>query len=135
MRWMMRSLLSYLVLSVVPMSLWAQGAEIREVTGRLVFDRGSANCDLVPVELEIVEMQPIEVTYADSTCNFRFSKVSTGSYTIHVNIDGYEEVRSEVEVASHSGVMGMTLIQMISAPGRVARGFQLPTVLLHSRRC
>src|SRR5437899_2019061 len=103
MSWMLRSLVLCLVLSVVPTSLLAQATESREVTGRLIFDRGAANCDLVPVELEIVEMQPVEMTYTDSACNFKFTRVPAGSYIIHVNIDGYEEVRCEADIAAHTG--------------------------------
>src|SRR5207248_2488893 len=67
---------------------------------------------------------PTEVAYADVSCNFRFLRVSPGTYFIHIDIDGYEEFRARVDVGEN-GMPGSSLIQLVPAPGRhTARGLR-----------
>jgi tetratricopeptide (TPR) repeat protein len=120
MRWMLRPVLTWLILTVVPIGGWCQIPEGREISGRLIFEN-NPDCELVPVELEMVAMQPVATAHTDTSCNFKFSRVQPGSYMIHVNIDGYQEVRMDVEYAARFGVLGAALIPMTPAPGRLAR--------------
>src|SRR5437879_6331028 len=117
MRWMLRTICMWTVMTVVPLSTWAQTNRDRTITGKLMFDQG-ASCDAVKVELEVSEMQPIESVYADPSCNFRFMQPVPGSYLIHVNVDGYEEIRQRVE---NTDTTAMNVIQMIPAQGRITR--------------
>ena len=108
------------VITVVPLSSWAQTNRDRAITGKLMFDQG-ASCETVKVELEVSEMQPIESVYADPSCSFRFMQPVPGSYLIHVDVDGYEEVHQRVD---STDTAGMNVIQMIPAPGRITRRVQ-----------
>jgi thioredoxin-like negative regulator of GroEL len=116
--------MSWLVMSVVPMTTWAQQRPSEQnvpheqnVSGRLSFADAGANCGRIMVELEVIEMQPVESVYLDANCGFKFTHISKGSYFIHVDIDGYDEVRQRVDV---SDVFADTpnLITMLPAPGR-----------------
>ncbi len=120
MRWMMRSLLSWIVLTIVPLGALAQTRE-QTVSGKLMLPAGNMNCSTIIVELELTELQPIDVTYTDASCTFRFNKVAPGSYMIHVNVDGFEELHHTIEV-NFGGVMGSTLLQLVPSPGRLVRG-------------
>src|SRR5437588_12569404 len=113
MRWIMRSVLSWIVITVVPMSIGAQTPKDRDacISGRLIFEQGNVSCERVLVELEVIEMQAIDAAYADSSCAFRFLQVSPGSYYFHIDVDGYVEIRQRVEV-SESIATGNNIIQM-----------------------
>jgi Tfp pilus assembly protein PilF len=113
MNWMMRSVL---LLAFVSLALESQAQSIRYhiVSGRLMFDHISPSCDRVKVELEVVEMQAIDTAFVDSNCGFRFHRVATGFYILHVNIDGFEEVRLPIEV-SNSGLPGSLFVQMVQS--------------------
>ncbi len=121
MRWRMRALLSWLILTVVPIGAWCQGIDAREVTGRLLFDRPSTSCEMIRVDLQLGDFQTVATAYTDSACAFRFPKVSPGSYNIHVNIDGYQEARFDANV-DRVGSSGLLNVLMTTAPGRVANG-------------
>src|SRR5262245_14598146 len=118
MRWIMRSVISWLVVSVVPMTTWAQSPQREQsVSGRLNFSQTGASCDRIMVELEVIENQPVESIYADSNCSFKFTHVPRGVYYIHVNVDGFDEVRQRVDV-SDAYADGMNLVTMAPAPSR-----------------
>jgi Tfp pilus assembly protein PilF len=116
MRWI-RTLSMWALMTIVPLSTWAQGNRDRTISGKLMFDQG-VSCDRVKVELEVAEMQPVETVYADATCSFRFVQPASGHYMIHVDVDGYEEVHQRIE---NTDVEGYTTIQMIPASGRISR--------------
>ena len=98
----------------------AQTSRDGAINGRLLFD-GSVSCDRVVVELERVENQAIDVTYADMGCGFRFNRVNKGNYFIHVKVEGYSEVRQSIDVGE--GVMSAAplVISMSPAPTRISR--------------
>src|SRR3989442_597537 len=97
MRWILRSVLTWVAVTIVPLSLFAQGNHERTITGKLLFDQSGISCETVKVDLEIAEMQSIETVFADPACNFRFKSVGNGSYLIHVDVDGYEEVHQRLD--------------------------------------
>jgi Tfp pilus assembly protein PilF len=108
----------WVLMTIVPLSTSAQqNNRGRSISGKLLFDRG-ASCERVKVELEVAEMQTVETVYADATCTFKFSQPASGSYLIHVDVDGYEEVHQRVE---STDIDGYTTIQMIPATGRIVR--------------
>ena len=107
-------------LSLLPMVVSAQTSRDGAINGRLLFD-GAASCDRVLVELERVENQAIDFTYADMGCGFRFNRVTKGNYFIHVKLEGYSEVRQSIDVGE--GVMSGAplVISMSPAPVRISR--------------
>lgn len=48
-------------------------------------------------------MQLITTTYTDGAGNFEFRNIQSGQYWVVVNLEGYEEVRQQVEVYSQMG--------------------------------
>ena len=93
-------ILFFLISIVAPLTVWCQmPTDGREITGRLISQDSVSDCELNTVELEITELQTMATAHTDSTWNFRFSKVPAGSYVIHVNVDGYEEVRTHVDLS------------------------------------
>src|SRR5438105_15004663 len=99
MRWMMRSVAMWIVLTVVPMSSWAQMTSEHSISGRLVFDRGGVTCERVAVELEVSEMQPVDTVLADPSCTYKFPQVTAGLSFLHVDNEGYEAIRQRIEVS------------------------------------
>ena len=120
MYWLNRFVVALSFLLVLPMVVSAQTSRDGGISGRLLFD-GAASCDHVVVELERLENQAIDVTYADMGCGFRFNRVSKGNYFIHVKLEGYSEVRQAVDVGE--GVMSGAplVINMSQAPMRISR--------------
>ena len=118
MRWMVRTIFMWALMTIVPLSTWAQAGHDHNISGRLIFTTG-ATCDRVKVELEVSEMQPIQTVYADPMCTFKFLMPGNGTYLVHVDIDGYEEIHQRVE-SSNTDTDGYAVIQMIPAPGRVS---------------
>ncbi len=116
MRWMMQSALMLILITVVPLSVPAQHRD-HSLSGRLVFN-GNASCERVQVELEVSEMQVVDSTYSDPACAFKFTSVAVGSYLIHVDIDGYQEIHQSVEIFDGSGAFGTSIVQMIPVAGR-----------------
>src|SRR6185436_7330463 len=47
-------------------------------------------------------------------------QVPTGTYNLHVDIDGFREVRQPLDVMDGSVAIGSNIIQMIPAPGRLS---------------
>ena len=64
MYWLNRFVVALSFLLVLPMVVSAQTSRDGGISGRLLFD-GAASCDHVVVELERLENQAIDVTYAD----------------------------------------------------------------------
>src|SRR5262245_36639027 len=120
MYWLNRLLIALSFLSVLPMVASAQTSRDGAINGRLLLD-GSVSCDRVVVELERMENQAIDFTYADMGCGFRFNRVTKGNYFIHVKVEGYSEVRQAIDVGE--GIMSAAplVINMSPAPVRVSR--------------
>src|SRR5689334_15129932 len=110
MRWMVRTIFMWALMTIVPLSTWAQTHRDRSISGKLIFDTG-ATCDRVKVELEVAEMQAVETVYADPTCTFKFLQPGNANYLIHVDVDGYEEIHQRVEASATDGD-GYAVIQM-----------------------
>jgi len=122
MRWILRSVFSWLVITVVPMTTWAQQfPREQSVSGRLNFSQVGGNCDHIMIELEAIENQPVESVYVDSNCSFKFTHVPRGTYFVHVDVAGFEEVRQRIDV-SDAFADAFNLITMVPAPGRARPG-------------
>jgi len=101
----------------------AQSSRDHTISGKLLFDQQIA-CERVRVDLEATENQPVETTYADPACNFRFLHATSQTYVIHVDVDGYEEVRQRIV-----GIEGVSnMIQMIPARTKMVRRGRTPAV-------
>lgn len=70
------------------------------IRGKLFFGSVDANEDRIEVRLEKAGLQLIQIQYSDSIGNFEFRNLQPGLYYVAVKLEGYEEVRQEVEVDS-----------------------------------
>jgi len=119
MRCIRRSALLWTFLALTPLGGWAQDTRQNSISGRLILNQTGVSCERIQVELERVEMQPI--VFADSSCNFRFTQVKSGSYIVHVNVEGFAEVRQPVEFFDSRTPNSPLLIQMERASVRVVQ--------------
>src|SRR5215475_15392718 len=74
-----------------------QAAGGQSVSGRLVFENTDFACDHCVVTLLANGVRPMGTTYIDLSGRFTFINVPHGSYTIHVEIVGFEDVNQPVE--------------------------------------
>src|SRR5215813_8631539 len=78
-------------------NLLLHAAPDRSISGRLVFDDSSFTCDQqCRVTLLALGARPVETVFADLAGNFSFNAVPRGSYTIRVDIDGFEPVMYQI---------------------------------------
>jgi tetratricopeptide (TPR) repeat protein len=68
------------------------------IRGKLVFGNGGPD-ERVEVRLERSGMQLIQIQYTDSLGNFEFRGIQPAQYYIAVRVDGYDEVREEVQMS------------------------------------
>ena len=68
----------------------------RALNGKLVFETAGVSCNPCRVTLMTTMGQPIGMTFTDSAGNFTFENVQAGTYTVHVEIEGYERVDQDV---------------------------------------
>ena len=82
----------------------AASAQIRQapsdisIRGKVFTSTGHA-AERVEVRLERAEMQVVTTTYTDSIGNFEFRNLASGNYYIVVRMEGYEEVRQQVDMS------------------------------------
>jgi Flp pilus assembly protein TadD len=118
MRWITQSTLLSMVLTLLPPAAHAQLSRDQDVTGRVTFGDAGFNCERVMIQLEVMEMQPVDSTYLDTSCGFRFTHVSPGSYFLHINVEGYEEVHQPVHVSDSGASSIPSQISMMTSPIR-----------------
>src|ERR1051326_6461951 len=68
------------------------------LSGRLVFQNGEYICDQrCVVTLLASGVRPVQTVMADLSGHFTFNNVARGSYTIRVEIDGFEPVTQTID--------------------------------------
>jgi Flp pilus assembly protein TadD len=80
----------------------ASAATGQTVSGRLIFENGDFACDHCVVSLLANGIRPISTTYADLSGHFSFTSIPAGAYTIHVEIDGFEDVNQQIDTGTVS---------------------------------
>jgi Flp pilus assembly protein TadD len=68
----------------------------RAITGRLIFENGFTCEQQCVVTLLSLGVRPVQTVLADLSGRFTFDRVPAGSYTIRVEIDGFEIVNQQV---------------------------------------
>ena len=82
---------AFLVLLSYP-SLF-QAAEVeKSILGRLIFENGDFPCDRCAVTLLANGVRPVATAVADLSGHFIFNHIPGGSYTIHLELEGFETV-------------------------------------------
>jgi tetratricopeptide (TPR) repeat protein len=93
----------------------------RMISGRLIYDNGEFSCDRCVVNLLMSGVRPIASTYADLSGRFSFRSVPRGTYTVHIQIEGFEEVRQEIEIGNGIGHENNVTILLVRAAVQTER--------------
>lgn len=111
----MRFLTVSILLSILTLFLMSNPAQAAErdqtVSGRLIFENGEFACDRCVVTLLANGVRPMGTTYADISGHFMFSNVPRGQYSVHVEIDGFEEVNQSLDAESGESNVLITLVR------------------------
>ncbi len=86
------------------------------LNGKLIFEVGGFSCNPCRVTLVTTSGQPLGMTFADSAGNFTFENVQAGTYTVRVEIDGFERIEQEVTFFDGFGGGGTTTILLTPKP-------------------
>jgi Tfp pilus assembly protein PilF len=96
-------------------SVLRASAPEQTIGGTIVSEGGALSCEHCLITLLAGGGRPVATAYLDLDGHFSFQAVPPGSYTIHAEIEGFEEVNQPVE--AHDG-MGLGTNIMITAARR-----------------
>ena len=85
----------------------------QSISGSLIADTGDFSCDHCLVTLLASGMRPVATAYLDLGGHFTFRAVPQGSYTIHVEIEGFEDVNQPVDARDSLGMAGNVTITLV----------------------
>ena len=88
-----------------------QGAGV-ELAGKISFGSGMAPDRQYLIDLLTLNGTPIQTTRTLNFGNFRFRNVPRGRYFIYVNIEGFNEVRQQVEVTGRGAWVDIALYEI-----------------------
>jgi tetratricopeptide (TPR) repeat protein len=100
-------------------------AERDQISGRLIFENGNFSCDHCAITLLADGVRPIGTTYTDLSGRFTFSGVPRGTYTIHLELDGFQDVNQVVEAGLGEATVMVTLVRK---PAVVSTGSQIVNI-------
>ena len=82
------------------------GAPVPEqaISGTMLSERGEFSCEHCVVTLLAMGGRPVATAYLDSGGHFAFQGVPPGSYIIHAEIEGFEEVNQPVDANDGFGL-------------------------------
>src|SRR5438105_7906319 len=89
------------------------------ISGSLISENGGLSCDRCLISLLANGIRPVATAFLDLGGHFTFRGVPRGSYTIHAEIDGFEDVNQPVE--AHEGLEPNITINLVRKARR-ARG-------------
>src|SRR5262245_22910241 len=110
----MRFLIPFVVLPLIFLFVSTMNIEAAQreqvISGRLISDNGDFSCDHCVVTLLANGGRPIGTTYTDLSGHFTFAAVPRGTYTIHVEIDGFQDANQVVEAGFGEANVLVTLV-------------------------
>jgi Tfp pilus assembly protein PilF len=83
------------------------------ISGSLVSDTGNFTCDHCLITLLATGMRPVATAYLDLGGHFTFRAVPQGSYTIHAEIEGFEDVNQPVDARDNFGVESNITVALV----------------------
>jgi len=92
------------------------------ISGTLMSQAGPFQCDQCLVSLLANGVRPVSTTYLDLGGHFTFRGVAPGSYTIHMEIGGFEDVNQPVDVRDGFGLGNVTITLVRKAGASRAGG-------------
>src|SRR5438876_784137 len=67
------------------------------ISGTLISEHGDLSCDRCLVTLLANGVRPVATAFLDLGGHFSFPRVPRGSYTIHAEIDGFEDINQPID--------------------------------------
>ena len=113
-------LLAGFTLLLFSVSLPAAAAPEQTISGTLMSESGSFSCDHCLMTLLASGGRPVATTYTDGGGHFSFQPVPAGSYTIHAEIQGFEDVNQPVDFNEGAGLSTNVLITVARKGGHAA---------------
>ena len=107
---------------LVVSSVAVVGAAVPEqtISGTMLPERGEFSCEHCLVTLLANGGRPVATAYLDSAGHFTFQGVPPGRYTIHAEIEGFEEVNQPVDANDGLGLGTNILITVARRGGHAA---------------
>ena len=96
----------------------------QSISGTLMSQAGPFQCDQCLISLLANGLRPVNTTYLDLGGHFTFRGVTPGSYTIHIEIEGFEDVNQAVDVRDGFGLGANVTITLVrkATPSRTGGG-------------
>ena len=83
----------------------------QSISGRFIFENGDFACGRCTVSLLASGSRPVATAYVDLSGHFTFSNVPrAGSYTVHAEIEGFEEVNQPIENLDSTSQTSVTIM-------------------------
>src|SRR3954464_11907146 len=79
------------------------------IRGKVIIPENHDADQRIEVRLEKSSVQVLMTTYTDAAGNFEFRSLTSGSYTVSVDLEGYEPVRQNVDVFNNLGSNSLTI--------------------------
>lgn len=92
------------------------------ISGTLMLEHGPFQCDQCVISLLANGVRPVSTTYLDFGGHFTFRGVAPGSYTIHMEINGFEDVNQPVDARDGLGLGGQVTITLVRKGSRSQAG-------------
>jgi tetratricopeptide (TPR) repeat protein len=82
------------------------------ISGTVLPEGGELGCDHCMITLLAVGGRPVATAYLDGGGHFSFPGVPAGSYTIHAQIEGFEEINQQVDANESFGAGSNVMITL-----------------------
>src|SRR5712691_4570010 len=97
-------------------SLIRAAAPEQTISGTLFSENGEVSCEHCLISLLANGNRPVATTYLDLGSHFTFKGVPQGSYTIHAEIEGFEDVNQDVDARGGFGLDTNLIITLVRKP-------------------
>ena len=113
-------LLAAFILFVCSATVFGATAPEQAISGTLMAEGGNFSCEHCQVTLLANGGRPVATTYTDTAGHFSFQPVPAGSYMIHAEIEGFEEVNQPIDASEIGGLSANVLVTVARKGGRGA---------------
>ena len=110
------SVVVVLILLVSFVAVFAASVPQQTISGTMLSERGEFSCEHCPVTLLATGGRPVATAYLDSSGHFAFQGVPPGSYIVHAEIEGFEEVNQPINANDGLG-LGTNIVITVARKG------------------
>ena len=99
-------------------NVFGAAAAEQGISGTILSESGDLGCEHCMISLLASGGRPVATAYLDLAGHFTFQGVPAGSYTIHAEIAGFEEINQSVEIHGDMGLQNNVIITVSRRGGR-----------------